>query len=480
MAHLLPAPPLADADRALLSAAGDLRATVACALWPDLAGVLAAVAANPKALARVPAEWVPQVVACLPPAAAAAATQADRRRCASEAFDRFHRPQPAVGRWHAGSPTPASRRGPAGSRLPSAPIPIPSPGEVARLVADAADAAAPPTSEEAERLAAHLQASPVIDPAMPQALVRLWVRPDWVDEEDRRTVGLALHPWLSAMLLVANRRWRAGDRAVLYSLSRVVGGVLWRDNDATLWQVVGAGPPEVDVADAARLAAEASGGRLTESFAFQLVGIAAGVAPDFSATSRWGWAEHVGAMLSWASSLGGDVRRRTLDAHQAWVASSLTAGRKVDSPRDIPRFLAAFEEMAGDAEARVALALHCTAPDTIELWLDVATPAERDAWLALRAHRCPFSPDTLDLLLRDSSPLGRGEVVGLVRSSPGLVWQMRHRHVRDDLLRLVVGLLADALGNDPARWRTAFEVVGDDVSVDDVVGAVAAVHGPRP
>lgn len=459
MARLLTTPPLTLETAELLAAAGPYRVAVTAAVWPQVTTVLDEVAAAPGYLRRVPAPWVGPVLACLTPSVAHQAVLADGRAHTRQVYralqtreaywpspDQPPRPTPDV---HATALTERLRH------LVDMPVMDPS---CVQTLAEDFQVCAP------ELLDGDVRLAPDVADALGAAAAAMWRRRDWTDVASRRALAATLPSALLGHLLATTPVWTQVERELF--------ALVWPD---TLWELVAAGPPKLDIDDVEQLRAEiAASSARHDPFIGVLLEAALGVARDFGELSRSYWAEHTGAVLLWVSKAGPQARQRALDDHRELAT---TPDELLEVSAHPERMRALFVAMGTDSELRLALAQHLDAR-TVPLWVELATPQELDVWIASRAPASPLVLDeVLDLLDDDAVPFAVVEKI--VAATPGLLdeglWS-----VSPQAAAWAVRGLGAACGDDPIRWRTALYLVDDDYTVAEVAAAVCAIHGPVP
>lgn len=460
MTRMLIAPDLTYADQLMLAAAGSHRPTVAAALWTELPGVLDAITANPKHIARVPATWVPQVVACLDTNIARGAVAVDSRKCTLRAWNQLHGPaEEAVS-----PPTSLNER--AIDEL--APMPM---RDLVALIEHLATTAEI-NDADIDEVARHLWRVSLAGGLVLNAIRVLWQRPDWTNTAQRIALARSFPPVVATALLCDAPRWTKAERFLLCQLLDRSPSA-----DEATWQVaeIAETIPVMDTTDPAALAAEATEFNVSpNSLAWSLVLAAAGIAPDFTALSRHLWAEHTGLALVWlAHARGAQV---AYDAHQAFLLSARIHNTLVEKPSSLSRMRWVFTQLAGHDDLRVSLSMHCFTHQSLGLWFSLATAGEMEKWQAARGSIRPFNAAELGELIAVGDEALTDLASRLLHTTPGLVSQLRGGLPTSVAERLIATLGA-AFGGDPQRWRTALEIADEAATLDQILTAVNVVHG---
>lgn len=461
MARLLTAPTLTYTMEAFLADAGPRRPVVAAALWSELPAVVNQVCVDPSYLKRVPAPWVAQVMACLGTDAAIAAANADKRVCVAAALRQYHQ-------------VVATTASPPG-RDPAAEA-------YAALVAGLHAKVAAGQGADADdwvRYITQVAGLTRPDPVLSAAIVSLW---QTSDPGGRRTaLAIGAPGWLVADVLCAQRTWDV-DECVL-ALDGVERLRTYHADDH-LWRVVAAGPPTVTAAgmdavrayvqDVASISAE-------QSFMQNLLTTAAGEPCDFAALSRAAWGEHTAAVLVWAARTGPAVRDQAVVDHRAFSMGATSGSGMPERVSNTEHLQWALDAVAGDTEVRVCIGLHCrTGYDkALAVWCENATEAELQLWLAHRHEAgMDLSGDEIGIMAKSSSPHAAAAAFHLARRTPGLLAQALS-YSRLGGNTVLIEVLGEAFGDDVERWRTALELAENDTTLDQIIGAVTAIHGPR-
>jgi hypothetical protein len=409
---------------------------------------------------------VDSVVACLPADVADQARTADPRQCTHAAYES------AFG--FAAPVAPPSDAPPVdGGAVISAD------DVLARLVAAGTGPA--PDADAVIELGYLLQSVPASFLSYPEvmaAAVTLWCRDD-LAADTRTALSSRLPSGAIAAILTAVRRWSVAERGLFHRLAADCQGSLGQQPCAPMWEVLRAGPPQLDVADPADMDGELGG--TNRPFSDDLLRVAAGATPNFAWLSRALWAEHTGAALLWASRMPAPSRADVLAAHREFTAAASRGGPQLERPstQAEPTMRLLFTELGDDAEMRVALSAHCRNREALAVWFAVASPDEVEAWCADRRAFPPAVPGDVAAMLHPESGVPPALAASIAETCPGLPYMFRYGQSWDTT-EFVLRLLAGRLGEDPDRWRTAFEILDEATSVADLAKAVAAVHGPLP
>lgn len=472
MSRLLTAPEMSHGDHFLLHAAGDLLEPVATAVWPGLAGVLASIANDPAYMRKVPADWVQYVMACLDPDVAAAAAEVDPRRCVEDALVARTRTRLAL---VAGSGRPAQRTTVVDEETRET--------AAHRLVAytrQLVTAPGPPSTAEVETLVTSLQDRRVDVLSAFAELTALWDRADWTDIEQRLMVAPCLPSWVAASLLTARRVWGPAERGLFWHMSV---GRDPRHHQGLLWYVIEAGPPALaDDPDEATLAAEAHrAGADPTAFAWQLVRAAAGYMPTLLAAPAASPAsrievevEELGAALLWLVQSFPDSADVAAQGLEQLLGSLDATGFPTLHSSNLYRARWVFSRLHPHPRLRAGLGMFFRGSDGLRFWFSAASEVEVDLWLAYRRRWLPFTEAEVADFVRSGADAPAVVVDMLVRTTPGIIGPTRS----PTLTQMVLEVLRGELGSDPARWRTALDLSGPDVSADELVAAVRAIHGP--
>jgi hypothetical protein len=457
MSRLLKAPDIPYAREALLNAAGDHRATLGAALWVELPGVLDAVRANPRHIRRVPANWVGHVVACLDADEARAAAAADPRQCTQHALDRWHRTR----------------------RTSDAPVSVDVDDEdnAGRKFLDDVRSYGGGTPVDAatwRRAADYLAGVTLRDDALAAAVVAMWSASP--DGGGRDVLCGRAPAWLAADILVGRRRWGRDDCALALATAEATRTTA--NGTDELWRVVTAGAPDLDDGAEEAWDSERPGGRTYErsTFMLALLRTASGTAPDFAVLSHRLWGEHTAAVLVWAAQRGEPTRTVALDAHHAFATAPGQAPERAGDPGKVKW---ALQTVAGDREVRQAIALHCRAGSGggTAVWAEEADDSELDEWVRRRAAAgIPVDAGDIGSLVKSELPRSAAYGRHLARRQRGFLAATLN-HPTGGSAAVAIDLLGEAFGDDADKWRTALELADDGNTVDEIVAAVAAVHG---
>jgi hypothetical protein len=457
MARLTAAPKISFYDAGLLEAAGRYRQALAAVLWPEFPGVVARVTDSPRYFARIPANWVPHVLPCLSLDTAKEVAAADSRRCTQDAYSRYRAQENELART-ATSERPVQR------------------DAIVGLLSDLASAATPFPTESVAKLVEALPSTPRDDLEIAELLAALWRRADWADAAQRLEVAGRVPAYVVTKLLEETPVWSKAERTMFVRLEQGGFGRAGTDPTQPHWQAITAGPPTLDVTELDALEAEMRElPAMADSFSWTLLLTAAGHAPDFAMLSRRKWGEHTAAAVVWAAKASPDIRARVADAHCQFLDTYPLHRVPPERPHNPAMLLWALEELAGDSELRVSLAMHCRTAESLTGWLDMASPAEVDAWRVRVRDVQPFTLGDLVNFLSADVQFPVETVLALVRSRPGVLTSLRSMSI-SPLTKMVLAHVGDELGDDPMLWRTAFEISSPDTTIDDVVAAARAIH----